>query len=351
MTTGYLLNRVVLQFESETTLQDLSAVVLVDDRLWLASDETTSIVGLTRLDSRTFGNQKTFHLVDLLEDFREDDGEVDIEGLDYEDGYLWLIGSHSTKRKAAKGESGKKLKTIQEEPNRYLLARIPVVEGELHKVHHNLRAAYLERGDRGNQLLDVLCRDELFAPFFPDPATGQKAIPGKDNGLDIEGLAIYRDRLLIGLRGPVLRGIAILLEIETRETHPGILELQAIDKDEQLYKKHFVDLDGLGIRDLCRDGDDLLILAGPTMDLDGALRLFRLNHAFDLPDNSLSTKESKNLKLLCEIPYGVNSDRAEGLSLFSGFDKLPAVLVVYDSPSQHRILNPTTVLADVFRLK
>jgi hypothetical protein len=351
MTTGYLLNRVVLQFKDEAILQDLSAAAVVDEYLWLASDETTTLTRLTRLDSCTFGKQKTFHLADLLDDFREEDGEVDIEGLACEDGYLWLIGSHSSKRKTAKGDNGKKLKTVQQEPNRYLLARIPIVSGELQKAHQDRRAAYLERSDRGNLLIDALCRDDLFAPFFPAASTGQKPIPGKDNGFDIEGLAICRDRLLVGLRGPVLRGMAILLEIEVKDTRPGVLKLTPIGKDDQPYKKHFVDLDGLGVRELCNDGDDLLILAGPTMDLDGSLRLFRLKQAFDLSDNSLSTQESGDLKLLFEIPYGRGSDRAEGLSLFPGFGKSPCALVVYDSPDPRRIFDPTTVLADIFRVR
>jgi L-seryl-tRNA(Ser) seleniumtransferase len=42
-------------------------------------------------------------------------------------------------------------------------------------------------------------------------------IPGKDNGLDVEGLASVGDRLLVGLRGPVLRGWAIVLEIEPEQ--------------------------------------------------------------------------------------------------------------------------------------
>ncbi len=32
---------------------------------------------------------------------------------------------------------------------------------------------------------------------------------------------------------------------------------------------------GLGIRDLCRHDDDLLILAGPTMDLDDPVHVLR----------------------------------------------------------------------------
>ena len=40
-------------------------------------------------------------------------------------------------------------------------------------------------------------------------------------------------------------------------------------------RKLFLNLDGLGIRDLTLRGDDLLILAGPTMDLSGPAAVFR----------------------------------------------------------------------------
>ena len=47
------------------------------------------------------------------------------------------------------------------------------------------------------------------------PGTAQllQAIPGKDNGFDMEGLAVDGDRLLLGLRGPVLRGFSEALLI------------------------------------------------------------------------------------------------------------------------------------------
>src|SRR4030095_8201482 len=51
------------------------------------------------------------------------------------------------------------------------------------------------------------------------------------------------------------------------------------------YRKHVLDLDGLGVRDLCPDGDDLLVRAGPTMDLDGPVRIYRWRGAcrVDMP--------------------------------------------------------------------
>jgi len=55
-------------------------------------------------------------------------------------------------------------------------------------------------------------------------------IPGKDNGFDIEGLAGAGKRLFIGLRGPVLRGWAVILEVELKEDieQPFTLRLTTI---------------------------------------------------------------------------------------------------------------------------
>ena len=47
-------------------------------------------------------------------------------------------------------------------------------------------------------------------------------LPSKDNGLDIEGLAVLGNRVYLGLRGPVLRGRAIILELELEESEPGV---------------------------------------------------------------------------------------------------------------------------------
>lgn len=98
------------------------------------------------------------------------------------------------------------------------------------------------------------------------------SLPGKDNGFDIEGLAVVGDRIFIGLRGPVLRGWAVIVEIEPKEDEGNVsqLKLKKIGRDDRPYRKHFLQLNGLGVRDLCVQHSDLLLLAGPTMDLDGA---------------------------------------------------------------------------------
>jgi Protein of unknown function (DUF3616) len=123
-------------------VKNLSGVVFSHQGkyLWMGTDEMAAIERFTRLENNpdVFGSHQRFYLKDLIDGFDEDKGEVDIEGLDYADGYLWIIGSHSSKRKKVEIESDKftvskkELKKIQREENRYLLARIPIDEtGEL----------------------------------------------------------------------------------------------------------------------------------------------------------------------------------------------------------------------------
>lgn len=53
--------------------------------------------------------------------------------MDFDGKYIWIIGSHSTKRKKAKVENISELKSIKRDKNRYLLARIPLVKDKLEK--------------------------------------------------------------------------------------------------------------------------------------------------------------------------------------------------------------------------
>ncbi|WP_416669248.1 DUF3616 domain-containing protein [Egbenema bharatensis] len=350
MTSGYLLNRVFLQFDHETLHHDLSAVVFAEDCLWLGSDEENSIERLVQLDACTFGQHECFQFADLFDDFDDADGEVDVEGMAYDGSYLWIIGSHSTKRKKIKPDKVERLTTVKVEPNRYFLARVPLADKELHQSYNDLTAAYLEKNKDGNVLMSALKTDEYFAPFLAEVSVNHPAMPGKDNGFDIEGLAVQDGRLLIGLREPVLRGIAVMLEIEVEEVAPGQLTLKPIGSNGQPFKKHFLDLEGFGIRDLRRWNEELLILAGPTMDLDGTITLYSLKDPFDLEDNSL-TVPGKHLKPIFDIPHGDRTDRAEGITPLPVMNRTDTLLVVYDSPAAERLIDQTGVLADVFTLE
>jgi hypothetical protein len=93
------------------------------------------------------------------------------------------------------------------------------------------------------------------------------------------------------------------------------------------------------------DGEDLLILAGPTMDLDGPVKVYRLKDGVNLQENVLSKP-----KALLEIPYGNGDDHAEGMTFFTDINQTPSLLVVYDSPAKRRLEGDGEVVADVFKL-
>jgi hypothetical protein len=324
--------------EETSKASDLSAIVVTDggDTLWVGSDEWTSIDRFTKMDDSTYGDHTSFELVEYLKEFNPDLGEIDIEGIAHDNSHLWLIGSHSSKRKKVKLEDDgipvnvvtkKALKEVTKDSNRYLLARIPLVGKELIDVKSETpTSAFLERGETTNALMEDLAIDEYIGPII------RSNLPSKDNGFDIEGLAVKGNSLWIGLRGPVLRGIAIVLQVEIIESPPGKLQLQAIGATGKRYRKHFLDLEGLGVRDLCFDGDDLLVLAGPTMTLDGDFYLFRLTNPLSLGENSLSSQINGQLNKVIQIPHGLQCDRAEGIALFPGNSK--SILTVYDSPSE-----------------
>ncbi|MBW4573825.1 MAG: DUF3616 domain-containing protein [Aphanothece sp. CMT-3BRIN-NPC111] len=355
MENNSFLNRVLLQFQdgSKQLREDISAIVLTPEgHLWLGADETTTVERLDPTDSDTFEEHQQFPVSDFIYLPAGTEQEIDIEGLDYANHYLWLVGSHSWKRKKNKSnktdlENIKRLATIESEANRYILARIPLVDGQLFKSckhpdnpKQQLSAATLQLTKKANVLMDALAKDPHLSSFI----VGK--IPSKDNGLDIEGIAVNQNSIFLGLRGPVLRGWAIILELELKEISPNILKLKPIGEDGHLYKKHFVDLMGLGIRDLCWHGQDLLILAGPTMVLDGPVKVFRLKNGINRQENVLLKPEP-----VLDISYGDRVDHAEGITLFGGMPDKPSILVVYDSPApQTRLEGENGIFADVFQL-
>lgn len=356
MPESFLLGRLLLQFNSEAAdiITDLSAVALTPDgNLWVGSDETTSLERLSPVGPHIFGKHQRFAIADFID--LPGKSEIDIEGMDFSSDYLWLVGSHSTKRKKTKGKDADKdierLAQIETELNRYLLARIPMKDGILcesisHPVNpkNQLKAAYLQRTKTGNLLTDALKDDRHLGLYLSAP------IPSKENGFDIEGLAVRGDRILLGLRGPVLGGWAIILEIEVEEAEPGVLRLKEIGKKGKLYNKHFVDLNGLGVRELCWNGKDLIVLAGPTMTVSGAMRVFRLKGILGRSGDSITGQDGGDLEVLFDLPFKVGTDNAEGLSLFPYLDGQNSLLVVYDSPDAGRMVEKNGIFGDIFKL-
>jgi hypothetical protein len=354
-----------LEFDTATKRDDQSlfGAAVLGKFLFVAPDEGTSLVRLQY--HHASGNYRAateFAIPDCVSVPGSAHDEIDLEGMDIANGFVWVAGSHSAVRARVKkttplGEVPSLLATVTHPAARRLLACVP-----------------LSIGPEGPKPVASTIRssgETVFASSLPDDGVGVLPrllshdnhlscflqVPGKDNGLDIEGLVVIGSHVLLGLRGPVLRGWAIIIEIRPRpsRTDPTRLELSPLSGPEgPYYAKHFLDLQGLGIRDLARHGDDLLILAGPTMALDGPGRVLRLRRGAHDPLPEVVTG-SQLEQISVDLPITTKHDRP----VKAGHDHPEAItvleepqqrlLVLYDSPTKQRRRN-NKVLADLIPL-
>lgn len=347
---------IVTQLLDKHIREGVSSVARSGKYLWVAGDENISIQRLEQLEDGNYGKAVNFFLKDFIE-LPSTADEADIEGMDIAGNYLWIVGSHSYKRKKARENSSDPAKEIDRltrvtlDPNRNLLARIPLIRDEAgayvlqkegpdpDQPEKTLTAARLKTSEKKwSQLSEKLKNDQHIGPFI--------GLPGKENGFDIEGLTAFKDKIFLGLRGPVLRGWAVILEMQLQE-EDGQLILKRDEESGAHYLKHFVNLHGMGIRELTLEGEDILILAGPTMELDGSMEVYRWKKGTQHAGNQLVKRE--DIESLLQLPYqyaqhGIN--KAEGLALMNG----NSFLLVYDSPDNERKIGDYKVKADLYYL-
>lgn len=335
--------QVVLRFRTQAdcpAVANMSASVRVGDTVFLAGDENAAIERLTP-DGNDWGNHRRFPLAELV-DLDSPEEEADLEGLAIDDEWLWVLGSHARTRPKIKKSHQDRIDTseladLKNTRPRCVLARIPLIEQDgawlPAREDGGRRAASLKQTRRGNALAAMLRRDELVRPFT--------RIPAKEGGVDLEGIAVCGDRVAFGMRGPVIGGHALLIEARTRTTAKGNLKLAG----EPV--KRLLAMEGLGIRDLKRCGDHLLILAGPTTGLSGpcALYLWR-GWTGDPPQDPRRVRLHRPERLF-DLPFGRGFDHPEGLALWDGH----RLLVVNDSPAKTRLTDKGRALAaDLYAL-
>lgn len=304
--------------ENDGLLTNLSTVVTIDNFLWTASDEGRTVECLKR-----DGNQYRFHRQVELDDlFPEFPGswkdEADIESIDIADGHLWICSSHARVRRQAKRD-GEVDPGFFLRPSQCLFGSVELSNhgGALAKSGQTLPFI----GD--GSLRSLLAADDYLAPFV--------ALPSKENGLDIEGMVIVDGRAFFGLRGPLVGGCAVVVEVAVAA---------GLCLNNRAYHLHFLGTGGLGVRDLAHLNDRLLVLAGPTGRELGPYRIYEW-----APKRTVKVQLLEN-PILADWIDGTQAP--EGLCFVTREGK-SGILIVYDSHDSGRAKG-SVYTADWFQL-
>ncbi|MGB5252040.1 MAG: DUF3616 domain-containing protein [Sedimenticolaceae bacterium] len=273
---------------------DLSGAVAVGDYLILGADEGHRLQVLrSAKEGRRWRLKKQLPLA-------KQDQETDIEAITYGDGYLYVVGSHSWRRKRLKPE-------LPVAKNRERLLQVEQQEsrGRLYRVAFDPTTGKLGRKQRID-LSKRLRRDPLLGLFW--------GIPGKENGIDIEGIA-FRDGLLyLGFRGPVLRD--------------NLVPVMRLTFDQpKRYELNFVCLDGQGIRDMVALDEGFLILSGPVNDATAPFCLWWWDGNDQIPGKDRAASPTHLLGAV-STPGGA---KAEGLALLQQDPTQATILVIYET--------------------
>lgn len=295
-------------------LRNLSGVAMSGQFIWTVSDEGRTVECLAPWQGG-YKLHKQFELDHHIDDIPglDTQDELDLEGIDVADGVLWLCGSHCRVRRKPDGEDQLNAR-MRNRPSRCLLAALPLA-GRAAKFNAASKLPFRGQGS----VRKHLHKNEYLQPFLD--------LPSKENGLDIEGFALYRGMIFLGLRGPLLDSIAVVVALK--------LTRKMAIKTSSLC---FLDLGGLGVRDLARDGDDLLVLAGPVSATAGPFRIFRWNPQF--------TDAIQKPAFLFEWPPG--DEKPEGICV-TEHEGERVLLTLYDSPNEGRLVG-NTYFADFITL-
>lgn len=326
--------------KDQDLIRNLSAAAGIGKALWTVSDETSTIERLIWQGDR-YGDAKSFRL-DKYFPLPDGKHEADVEGLALDGKRLWLIGSHSlTRSNPYKDENDppddriREFATVSPRRRRRLLGYLTLSDdGTEIKTPADGTAPCLPFDD-DHDLRGELAKDPHIAPFL--------VLADKENGLDIEGLAVDGKRVTVGLRGPVLRSqVALIVELRIEEEN-GALSLERLSKDGPRHWTHFLPLGGAGIRDMQVRGKDLVLLSGPTMGFDAPFATY-------VWKNAMTTKgpvlvDSRNVEPGPIKTLG-GDGKPEALSWLELPDGRTGWLMLHDAPACSRFTKDGCFHAD-----
>jgi hypothetical protein len=157
--------------------------------------------------------------------------------------------------------------------------------------------------------------DEVLRPFVQ--------IPSKENGIDIEGIAIADDgEIAVAFRGPVLRGGFVPMLF---------FEFDKPEDAEMIY----VNLGGRGVRDIARVEDGFLLIGGPVGDEPVTFELYYWDGEDCVP--GIDVDVTVPLEPLGQVPLPEEKAKAEGLVVLNETDSHYDVLIVYDGVEEGNV--------------
>ena len=212
--------------------KDLSGIACDPDGLGLVATDEGSLLQSFRLDRAA----RTLRVADVRAALLREGEEADYEGLGWADGWFYAIGSH------ARGRN-----TPDHQASRH--HRLPGAAGPGRRIRHEMSHA-------------------LGALLGADPVLGRhyhRRLDRAERGIDVEGVAVRGDTMLLGLRSPCLDGQAFMLEI-------ALADLFELDrKRPPRFRLHALALGpAAGIRELAAVPGGVLVLSGPSVNGDTA---------------------------------------------------------------------------------
>ncbi len=295
-------------------LEHVSAVEQFRSFLIIGADEGTGKEkDENRIQLLKMNNDGSCAVADSILLMKGEGKELDVEGICAEGDQVYVVGSHSSNRKKIDEDSSWKENResfhqdkIEAEASRDWLFRLRL--NDAGKVIAKDRIS-LRKIIRNDPALKVFC-----------------GIPSKENGVDIEGLAVKDGWLHVGFRGPVFRG-----------NYVPVLKLRWEEPEQ--YELLYVRLGGRGIRDIAAVSDGFLILAGPGGSGSESYQIYHWNGKDTVPGKDRKTKDQGKLRLLGEIPMPDENSKAEGLAVLEEREDSWQLVIAYDgAKDQNRLL-------------
>jgi Protein of unknown function (DUF3616) len=233
-----------------------------------------------------------------------DDGcaDADFEAMALDGNHLYVVGSHSSVHKKLNADTSYK-------HNRGILTNFErlTCAGRDMLFEYKIDAkARIELPPRQINLRRLIGDSKLLSAF--------SELPSKENGLDIEGLAVSASRLYVGFRGPVLRDNLV-----------PVLRMSLSDEEES--ELLFVKLGGRGIRDMVAVSDGFVIVGGPAGDQEMPFEIYHWDGkdmvvGHDRPAGGTITP-------LCALP-SEDDGKPEGIAIVSRSGNAMEAIIVYD---------------------